>query len=427
METNLSILESTILGQATARQEPEWLIDLRKQGFQNIQALSLPKPDKTKIDKWNFAAQAEDGNTHIEIPAEMKELWEDDEQNVLVLYKDQIVYQKTTEAFDQSGVIFTNLFDGLKNHNELIQNYFMKKAIKSDAHKLTALHTALLNTGAFIYVPKNVVVDEPVHVVFLQKGAESFHNHVLLVADTCSQISYVETTFSVDTVEAPATATICAEIIVNDGAKVTYGAIDSLGKNITAYINRQAHVDRDGQFDCAHGAFGDANAIIETVTHLFGEASKANTRTVTVGRENQKQNFTVQTIHYGNHSEGFILNHGVGMEESVTIFNGIGKIEFGAVKSDAQQSSKLLMLNKEARGDANPILLIDEHDVMAGHAASVGKIDEMQMYYLMSRGLLKEEAERLIIHGFLAPVVAELPIEKVRDLLVRMIEGKVSR
>ena len=427
MGTNLDVLESAVLEQVKARQEPKWLIDLRKQSFQNIQVLPLPKPDKTKIDNWKFEVQSTNYAEHIEIPSDMKALWENDDHNVLVLYKDQIVYQKTTDAFKKSGVIFTNLFEGFKNHDELIQNYFMKKAIKSDAHKLTALHTAFLNTGAFIYVPKNVVVKEPVHVVFLQKGAESFHNHVLLVADTCSQISYVETTFSIETTEDPATATICEEIIVNDGAKVTYGAIDSLGKNITAYINRQAHVKRDAQLDCAHGAFGEANAIIETSAHLFGEASKANTRTVTIGRANQKQNFTVQTIHYGKHSEGFILNHGVGMDESVTIFNGIGKIEFDAVKSDAQQSSKLLMLSKVARGDANPILLIDEHDVMAGHAASVGKIDEMQMYYLMSRGLPKEEAERLIIHGFLAPVVAEIPIEKVRNLLVRMIEGKVSK
>ena len=425
--TNLHTVEATVLGQAEARKEPQWLLDLRKKSFQNIEALSLPTPDKTKIASWNFAVQEDTTSETIEIPSEMKGIWEGEDSNVIVLYKNQVVYQNTTEAFKKSGVVVQGLFDALESHEEIVKENLMTKVTQADAHQLTALHTALLNSGALIYAPKNVVLDEPIHVVFLQKGAEPFHNHVLLVADTCSQISYVETTFSLDTNAVPTTATICAEVIVNDAAKVTYGAIDALGENVTAYVSRQGHVGRDAELDVAHGALGENNAIFETFTHLYGEASKANTRTIAIGTKKQKQNFTVKTVHYGKHSEGFILNHGVGMDESMTIFNGIGKIEFGAVKSDAQQSSKLLMLNPAARGDANPILLIDEHDVMAGHAASVGKIDEAQMYYLMSRGLPKEEAERLIIHGFLAPVVAELPIEKVRSLLVRMIEGKVSK
>lgn len=426
MMTNLHTVEAAVLAQAEARKEPQWLLDLRKKGFQNIEELPLPTPDKTNISKWNFSVQEHAQSEDIEIPSEMREIWEGEDSNVLVLYKNQIVYQNTTEAFNQSGIVFSNIFDAVQLHEQLFKENFMT-VTKSDTHQLTALHTALLNSGVFIYAPKNVVLDEPIHVVFLQKCAEPFHNHVLLVADTGSQISYVENTFSVASNDVPTTATVCAEVIVKDGAKVTYGVIDALGENITAYVNRQAHVQRDAELDIAHGALGENYSIVETLTHLYGEAAKSNTRTIAIGTNKQKQNFTVQTTHYGKHSEGFILNHGVGMDESVTIFNGIGKIEFGAVQSNAQQSTKLLMLNRAARGDANPILLIDEHDVMAGHAASVGKIDEAQMYYLMSRGLPKEEAERLIIHGFLAPVVAELPIEKVRNLLVRMIEGKVSR
>src|SRR5690606_26288054 len=110
-----------------------------------------------------------------------------------------------------------------------------------------------------------------------------------------------------------------------------------------------------------------------------------------------------------------------------SIFNGIGKIEHGASKSNAQQESRVLMLSSKARGDANPILLIDENDVMAGHAASVGRVDPTQLYYMMSRGISKEEAERLIIHGFLAPVVNSLPIEGVKNQLTKVIEGKVRK
>jgi Fe-S cluster assembly protein SufD len=113
-------------------------------------------------------------------------------------------------------------------------------------------------------------------------------------------------------------------------------------------------------------------------------------------------------------------------DSASSIFNGIGKIEHGASKSNAEQESRVLMLSEKARGDANPILLIDEDDVTAGHAASVGRVDPLQLYYLMSRGISQKEAERLVIHGFLAPVVNALPIEGVKKQLTAVIERKVK-
>lgn len=169
----------------------------------------------------------------------------------------------------------------------------------------------------------------------------------------------------------------------------------------------------------------DGNTVSENITHLIGDNSSSYAKTVSVGRGNQSQNYTAKIVHFGKQSEGFILQHGVMRESATTIFNGIGKIEQGATKSNAEQESRVLMLSKDARGDANPILLIDEDDVVAGHAASVGRVDPIQLYYLMSRGISQKEAERLIIHGFLAPVVREIPIKAVRDQLSEVIEGKV--
>ena len=120
-----------------------------------------------------------------------------------------------------------------------------------------------------------------------------------------------------------------------------------------------------------------------------------------------------------------ILKHGVVKDESTAIFNGIGKIVKGATGSNAEQESRMLILSPRARADANPVLLISEDEVTAGHAASVGRVDPLEMFYLMSRGISKEEAERLIIHGFLAPVVAELEVEGVKKLLTEVIERKV--
>ena len=173
------------------------------------------------------------------------------------------------------------------------------------------------------------------------------------------------------------------------------------------------------------GLMNDGNTISENTTHLVGDGSYGDTKTVVVGRGKQKQNFTTKIIHLGKHTEGYILKHGVVKDNASSIFNGIGKIEHGASKSNAEQESRVLMLSEKARGDANPILLIDEDDVTAGHAASVGRVDPVQLYYLMSRGISQKEAERLVIHGFLAPVVNEFPIEGVKKQLTEVIERKV--
>ena len=169
----------------------------------------------------------------------------------------------------------------------------------------------------------------------------------------------------------------------------------------------------------------DSDTISENITHLVGDGSVADTKTVVVGSGNQKQNFTTEVRHWGKNSDGQILKHGVMKDAAQSIFNGIGKIEHGATKANAEQESRVLMLSEKARGDANPILLIDEDDVTAGHAASVGRVDPTHLYYLMSRGISKKEAERLVIHGFLAPVVNNLPIEGIKKQLTEVIERKV--
>jgi Fe-S cluster assembly protein SufD len=247
---------------------------------------------------------------------------------------------------------------------------------------------------------------------------------VLVVADDNSSVTYVENYIS--TMETSNTlANILTEVITNTNARVQYGAVDNLAKGVTTYVNRRGVTGRDSRIEWALGLMNEGNTISENTTNLLGDGSYGDTKTVVVGRGEQIQNFTTKVVHFGKHTEGYILKHGVMKDSATSIFNGIGKIEHGASKSNAEQESRVLMLSEKARGDANPILLIDEDDVTAGHAASVGRVDPTQLYYLMSRGIPKAEAERLVIHGFLAPVVNQLPIEKVKQQLTEVIERKV--
>ncbi|MEK4521218.1 Fe-S cluster assembly protein SufD [Psychrobacillus sp. FSL W7-1457] len=432
VETKLALTEQDIRSFSEGHQEPSWMTELRLAALGQVETLPMPTPDKTKITNWNFTefpAHTVESTTFSsldELPEEVKALVHSDEQkNIYIQHNNTPAYLSVTDNLKAQGVIITDIYTAAREHGELLQKYFMTDGVKVNEHKLTALHAALLNGGVFVYVPKNVVIEEPVQVIYLHDNeTASLFNHTLLVADENSSVTYVENYLS--TVEhSNGLANIISEVIVKDNAKVTFGTVDVLAEGFTTYVNRRGVTSRDAVIEWALGMMNDSDTISENVTHLVGDNSEGHVKMVVVGRGTQKQNFTTKVIHWGKHTEGQILKHGVMKDAASSIFNGVGKIEFGATKANAEQESRVLMLSEKARGDANPILLIDEDDVTAGHAASVGRVDPLQLYYLMSRGISKQNAERLVIHGFLAPVVNELPIEGVKKQLTEVIERKV--
>ncbi|WP_044748585.1 Fe-S cluster assembly protein SufD [Bacillus alveayuensis] len=434
VETKLPFDQDYVRSFSEERKEPSWLLNLRLQALAKVEELPLPKPDKTKIDKWNFTqfanhvVESEPLSSLEKLPEAVKALIDlnEENKNLYVQRDNTAAYVSLSEDLKAKGVIFTDIFTAVREHSELVEKYFMKDGVKVDEHRLTALHAALMNGGVFVYVPKNVEVDVPLQAVYIHENPEAtLFNHVIVVADNNSKVTYVENYISTSE-KANAVVNIVTEVFANTNASVFFGAVDNLAKGVTTYVNRRGIAGRDGRIEWALGLMNDGDTVSENITRLIGDGSYGDTKTVVVGRGEQTQNFTTSVIHYGKHTEGYILKHGVMKDSATSIFNGIGKIEHGASKSNAEQESRVLMLSDKARGDANPILLIDEDDVTAGHAASVGRVDPTQLYYLMSRGIPKVEAERLIIHGFLAPVVNEIPIESVKKQLIEVIERKVK-
>ncbi|KIL43704.1 Fe-S cluster assembly protein SufD [Jeotgalibacillus campisalis] len=432
-QIKLPVDQQTVEAFSQRNGEPNWLSSLRLDALAKAVDLPLPKPDKTKIAKWNFTQFANhtvDSTAYgslEELPESIKSLIDVEKQGNLYIQRNNTPALLTlSEDLKAQGVIFTDILTAAKEHPELVEKYFMTDAVKVDEHKLTALHAALVNGGAFLYVPKNVEIAEPIQAVYVHDhpGAALF-NHVLVVADDNSSVTYVESYLATDDVKE-SVVNIVSEVIAKQNARVVYGAVDNLSAGTTTYVNRRGIAGRDSRIDWALGMMNDGDTISENTTKLIGDNSFGDTKMVVVGRGNQKQNFTTNITHWGKNSEGYILKHGVMKDAASSIFNGIGKIEHGATKANAEQESRVLMLSEKARGDANPILLIDEDDVTAGHAASVGRVDPMQLFYLMSRGISQHEAERLVIHGFLAPVVSKLPIEGVRRQLSEVIERKVQ-
>ncbi|MBF7017568.1 Fe-S cluster assembly protein SufD [Staphylococcus durrellii] len=430
----LNISEAQLVEYSQAHNEPSWMTELRREALKLTETLEMPKPDKTKINRWDFDSfkQLETtGNVYDDLdtlPQEVKAIIDvDKSENLIIQHNNSLAFTRVSQSAKKDGVIIEGLSEALINHPDLVQKYYMKDAVSVDEHRITALHTALMNGGVFVYVPKNVVVEHPVQYVVLHDDENtSFYNHVIIAAEQSAEVTYVENYLSNANGEGNQ-LNIVSEVIAGPNSNITYGSVDYLDKGFTGHIIRRGTADADATINWALGLMNEGSQIIDNTTNLVGDRSTSELKSVVVGTGDQKVNLTSKIVQYGKETDGYILKHGVMLESASSVFNGIGYIKHGGTKSNANQESRVLMLSENARGDANPILLIDEDDVEAGHAASVGRVDPEQLYYLMSRGISQREAERLVIHGFLDPVVRELPIEDVKRQLREVIELKVNK
>jgi len=432
VNTQLQMDRDLIAQYSQSAQEPAWMLELRQEALTLAGTLPLPHVEKTKIEKWNFTqfkpfTQETAIQDLKDLPPSIAEWVGENDENILVQSNASTIFHKQSSKLKEQGVIFTDLQTALREHADLVQKYFMKAGIEVSQSNLTALHTALWSGGVFLYVPKNTVVEEPILALFALTGeGNGMVPHVLIVAEDNSRVAYVEKRLSaknsVNNVHNGIT-----EVFVGSGAKVTFAGLNSFAEQTVDFSKRIAYVKRDGRIEWAIGETGDGNSVSETFTILQENGASVDSKMISIGTGEQKGNFTTRAIHVGKHTESELLSKGVLLDQAAQVFSGITKIEKGATKANGEQTERLLMLSKQARGDANPILLIDEDDVKCGHAASVGRIDEIQLYYLMSRGISRREAEKLIIRGFLDPVVAEIPLESVQNRLNEAIERKLSR
>ena len=400
--------------------EPAWLADLRQQAFDQIDQLDLPVIERVKFHRWNLGdGYISDSEPLTSVP----DFTALGDNLKFIQMGTQTVLEQLPADLAEQGVVFTDFHTALEEIPELVEQHFMS-AVKYDEDKLAAYHTAYFNSGAVLYVPDNVEIDQPIEGIFYQDSESDvpFNKHILIIAGKHSKVNYLERLETYGEGSVPVTANITVEVIAQAGAQIKFSAIDRLGENVTAYISRRGKLDNDAMIDGAIGVMNEGNVVADFDSDLYGNGSHADMKVVALSSGKQVQGIDTRVTNYGCNSIGNILQHGVILEKGTLTFNGIGHIIKGAKGADAQQESRVLMLSDQARSDANPILLIDENDVTAGHAASIGQVDPEDMYYLMSRGLDKATAERLVVRGFLGSVIVEIPVKEVRDEMIENID-----
>lgn len=421
--TELAEAKEQLTSASQQHDEPRFLLNQRLFARDLMEKLRLPRMQRFKFHDWPLIA--DQPLTWVSSNTDLEELAPDDEVIRVTQVGQTTVKIHIPEKLQDEGVVLTDIFTAAKNYPEIFKKNFMT-AIKEDENLLTAYHMAYLNAGLFLYVPKNVEIKKPIEAEIVQDNTQDqpLISHILVVADQGSKVKFIQHLTTVGKNENPANMMI--ELIAKDNSEIDFSSLDELGASTHTYFKRRADIGRDAHVEWAVGLMNDGDTVGDMDSELLGEGGYANSKMIAVTTLNQEVGVNNRVTNHGKHTTGLINQRGVILENSELIFNGIGQIIHGAHGSKADQQNRVLIMSDKARGDANPILLIDENDVEAGHAASVGPVDPHQMYYLMSRGIPRKQAERMVIRGFLGAVLSAIPAADVRKKLVDILERKLT-
>jgi len=418
--------------------EPTWVREKREAAFRLLDELPWPVFEKMNITDWPwfqfqpFVAGRPVANRD-ELPQAVQMILKTYNQQAptVVLENGDLIWEENTAALKDQGVLLVDLKRALIDHEALVQR-FLFQGITGDHDRLIALQKndrllalsdAFWNGGLFVYVPKGVRVAEPIQLMITAHGDGTGLLPRLIVAiEEDSELTFIEHRLSDE--ETTTVHNGVSEVFVGAGSRLRFVSVQAFGRKTYDHTRRYGTVGPNARLEWVFGEVGNAQGAALTVSNLVGEGGSADVKMVSIGHGSEHHHFDLRNRHAAPHTESDVLAKGILLGAARHIYHVVTKIEKGARGSNGEQTARLMMLSSEARGDANPILLIDEHDVKADHAASVGYVDESQLYYLMTRGLSRKEAERMLIFGFLEPVISEVPVESVQTYLYEAIERK---
>ena len=423
MENNkLKLSIKTLQSIFSNTNEPAWFLNTRKLALYKSYTLPFPKLESMELERWNlFNVDFSTLRLENEGNVEIAEYGISNDDFAVVQKNNTIVHINIPEKYADK-VVIKDIFTAMNDDH--IKDSFMSVVDYAES-KVTAVHYTLLNAGLFIDVKDNAVIEEPLQYIVISDKEQSLFNHVTIQVGNNAKFNFIENYVN-NQKEDKAPFSLLSEVVAHEGAQINYSSITNQPGEKRGTILRRGLTYRDSLINWNVAAMDEADVYHDNTTNILGDGSEANLKIVTLGVKEQKTYFNSEVVNQGLSSKGDILQHGVLLDRSHIVFNGVGFIVKGATGSNAYQSSRMLTLSSEAKADANPMLLIDENDVMAGHGASLGRIDEEQLYYLQSRGLTRKESSRLLVHGFLSPVISELTVDKIKELVTVLIDEKIN-
>jgi len=412
------------------KQEPRWMREFRLRALEIFYKKPMPtwggdlseinfdeiyyyiKPTERQVKSWDDVPEyIKRTFDRLGIPeAERKFL-----AGVGAQYDSEVVYHNIREDLKRKGVLFLDTDTALKEHPELVRQYFGTVVPPAD-NKFAALNSAVWSGGSFIYVPEGVHVEIPLQAYF-RINAERMgqFERTLIIAEPGSYVHYVEgCTAPIYTTESLHAAVV--EIIVKPGARVRYTTIQNWAYNVYNLVTKRAVAYQDAIMEWVDGNLGSKLTMKYPSIYLMGPGARGDILSIAFAGRGQHQDAGAKVIHAAPHTSSTITSKSISKDGGRTSFRGLLKVYPGCVGVRSTVRCDALLLDDESRSDTYPYLEVEEEEVTIGHEAVVSRIGEEQLFYLMSRGLSEAEATALIVNGFIEPIVKELPMEYAVEL-----------
>jgi len=423
--------------------EPDWMREFRLKALD----VFLQKPMPTwgadlsgiDFDDIYYFVRATEGERADwdEVPAEIKETFDrlgipEAERKFLAgtgaQFESEVVYHKVREDLERQGVIFLSMDDGLKEHPDLVKEYFGTIIPYTD-NKFAALNSAVWSGGSFIYVPKGVKVEMPLQAYFRinTKNMGQFER-TLIIVDEGAFVHYIEgctaPIYSSDSLHSAV-----VEIIVKAGARCRYTTIQNWSTNVYNLVTKRAVAYRDATMEWVDANLGSKVTMKYPAVYMMEPGAHGEILSIAFAGKGQVQDAGGKVVHVAPNTTSKITSKSISMHGGRASYRGLLKVYKGATGSKSNVVCDALLLDEYSRSDTYPYIEIDEQDVTIGHEASVSKVGEDQLFYLMSRGLSEEDANAMVVNGFIEPLVKELPMEYAMELnrLVQLqMEGSIG-
>jgi Fe-S cluster assembly protein SufD len=421
---------------SASKQEPSWLLNARLTAWELYDTLPMPsmqseawrRTDYTTI-RWEHASKLVNGSAAgLEaIPAEnLAPLIGEAQGGLIAAVDGRIVHSELSDALKAQGVIFCDFETAVREHQALFRKHLMTTAVHPNEDKFAALHAALWTHGVFLYVPRGKAVELPLHSVFYNTTSGLTLGHVLVVLEEGAQVTYLHEYLSAEAPEHMAYIGM-TELILGERANLRYVALQDWARNANDIRHERARVAAGAQLDWIIGTMGGRFVKQFAEIELDGEGAFGRMSGLFFADAHQFFDHDTQQNHNAPHTTSDLLFKGALKDEARTVWQGMIKVLPHAQKTDGFQANRNLLLSPHARADSIPGLEIEANDVRCTHAATVGKLEDEPIFYLMSRGMARQDAERLIVAGFFDPIMQRIPFEEVRARLTAHIEEKLER
>ncbi|MCY3836324.1 MAG: Fe-S cluster assembly protein SufD [Anaerolineaceae bacterium] len=425
------------LRQLSARNnEPAWLLNHRLESWEIYESLPMPtlqdeewrRTDYRHI-RWEEAgplATQNGARPAIDvIPKEnLAPLIGEEQGGLLVFVDGELIRYEFGDALAQQGIYFAELQQASQERSELVQRYFMQKAVLPTDGKFAALHGALWTHGVFLYVPPHVVAELPLHVVnYVTKPGATF-GHVLVIVEENAQATLL-VDYASPPGEKQAAYIGATELIVGDAANLRYVALQDWNRQTFEFSHQRARVGREGQLDWIVGTMGTQLTKAHLELELDGRGANGRMSGFFFADDDQHFDLDTQQNHNAPLTSTDLLFKGAAKDVARTVWQGMIKSLPNMQKIDGYQVCRNLLLSKDARMDSIPGLEIEADDVACSHAATFGTLEEELMFYLMSRGITRPQAQLMLIDGFFDELLQRVPFARVRDRLQEAIEAKI--